>query len=260
MLKEKHVSEFLGIFSVKENPKIPLRTSRAPDIEFQVRRSLNSITILFSQKYGDIRVYTHVPSDIAKDVFYPASGKTTVSNRSGGFFMHALRSVFPGKRKEMVDDGYRSFDDESRAAIHIESVGQRIARLMHMYMISKEGTIPVEYEPNSDDSIPCMVVMGDCQHDFSQLVVFTTDQEEEIKVYFDPSRESFVPIKPIPDFFGIDERTCMICCDANINTVLMDCCHCTTCENCANSLRDGRCPICRNSVTEKIIIPIGNVS
>lgn len=49
---------------------------------------------------------------------------------------------------------------------------------------------------------------------------------------------------------------CMICCDANVSTVLLSCCHASTCESCANSLRDGKCPICRAAFTSKVILPI----
>lgn len=60
------------------------------------------------------------------------------------------------------------------------------------------------------------------------------------------------------NIYGFEDGNfeCMICCDANVNTVLMDCCHASTCETCTNSLRDGKCPICRAIFSAKVLLPV----
>jgi hypothetical protein len=75
----------------------------------------------------------------------------------------------------------------------------------------------------------------------------------------------------LPDFvaisglYGLEDNhsnECMICCDERINAVLLPCCHCALCENCAPNLRDGRCPICRVPYTGYVTLPFrteGNI-
>ncbi|KAJ1452680.1 hypothetical protein M885DRAFT_444615, partial [Pelagophyceae sp. CCMP2097] len=47
-----------------------------------------------------------------------------------------------------------------------------------------------------------------------------------------------------------DERLCAVCCDANVDTVLIPCGHALFCRSCATrAQRDSdKCPICRQRV------------
>lgn len=71
----------------------------------------------------------------------------------------------------------------------------------------------------------------------------------------------FISIQPHPGLIhivpifsqNIDE--CMVCYDANSNTVVLDCRHCCMCTGCIRHLRDNRCIVCRQNFHQYLYLP-----
>jgi hypothetical protein len=265
IIDQKHLTEFLGIFSVKENPKIQLKKLQAFSLDRSVSLTRSEDSTKLSVTFGpdsppaewNVHTYTNIPIRVLKEVFFPETSKP-LSNSRGGL-REIIKEFFCGPRKFLFqNDEYKSIDEVTSGHMPMESVGQRIDRVMRKYQVVLETGFTMDLSPDdSQRAVPFIVI---CEPPVSAIdsvaQVWLATGWEDIKVYFEPKRPTFVSFSEISDFYGIEEGTCMICCDAPITTLLMDCCHCCLCESCANSLRDGRCPICRKDVTEKIVIPI----
>jgi hypothetical protein len=195
-------------------------------------------------------VYTQVPLWVLNEVFTPTI-PLDVNKRSG--WRDLVKTLFSYREKFNSDSHYLSIPEKGT-----ESIGARIDRLLIRFRINFVPDRSFDIDSRPDDAepvVPVLVIASVPGLDkMTCLGLFTS--EESIQIHFDPSREEFMEFTPIADFYGIEDRTCTICCDRAIDTILIDCCHCATCETCANSFRDGRCPICRKSIKEKIIIPI----
>ena len=268
----KHLNEFMSIFSVKDIPKIPLRITHAIEIDSRVQSRWSPIsgTVDLSLDLAgvstvDLHIFSHVPVWVLRELF---SRETQPSDSQR--YKYSWREIFTeiifGTRKTIDRDIYISAE-ETYSSIHRNtsaSVVERMQRLFNRFEItSLQDSLQIDtHQDETDPSIPLIILSRRSYNergsdDFARLDLILG--EETITVFFDPNANSFLPFACIPSFYGIDERTCTICCDANIDTLLIDCAHCALCEGCANSLRDNRCPICRKAFTEKIIIPI-NVS
>lgn len=266
IIDRKHLTEFLGICSVKENPKIQLKKLQAFSLDplVSLTRSEDStkltVTLRPDPPHAEwiMHTYTNIPIRVLKEVFFPETSKL-LSNSRGGL-RDIIKEFFCGPRKfDFENNEYKSFDEVLTSGhTPMESVGQRIERVMRKYQVVLENGFTMDLSPDdSQRSVPFIAIYEPPVSAIDSVAqLWLATGWEDIKVYFEPQRPTFVSVSEISDFYGIEEGTCMICCDAPITTLLMDCCHCCSCESCANSLRDGRCPICRKDVTEKIVIPI----
>lgn len=265
IIEQKHLTEFLGIFSVKENPKIPLKKLHActldPFVHISRSEDLTKLSIVFGPVVPpvdwSVHAYTNIPIRVLKEVFFPETNKPDRNQRGG--LREIIVEFFRGPKKFLLeDDQYMSLDEVGSSGLSLESVDQRIDRLLRKYLVVLDSGFTMDLSPDdSPSAVPFMVILEPPASAIDQVgQIWFATCDDDVKVFFEPKRPAFFPLSEISDFYGIEERTCMICCDAPINTLLIDCCHCCSCEPCANSLRDGRCPICRKDVTEKIIIPI----
>jgi hypothetical protein len=267
----KHLTEFMAIFAVKEIPKIPLRTSRVVGMNgaFRVSRDAERQTIRFEvadpQKFSewDVKVFTQVPVWVLADVFNLEGESEHILQKENRGWMQVIRGILFGPSKDLDHDDYRDMQsDQGLRNKSRESVGQRIQRSLFRFYTPLPIDSAIEIDAQVDDSQPTVPLIMIVQRrieeqgidDLAKISLFCC--EEDIEVYADLNQSSISSWAPIPSFYGLEEKLCTICCDAPIDTLLVDCCHCATCENCTNSFRDGRCPICRRQFVEKIIIPI----
>jgi Zinc finger, C3HC4 type (RING finger) len=92
---------------------------------------------------------------------------------------------------------------------------------------------------------------------FCRLVPMTNRVEIQKQVYFPLDLQ-------ICGFYGLEASPqtveCMICCDRRVDTVLIPCCHCSLCDECAKNLRDGKCPMCRSIYGSYVVLPINSSS
>jgi len=271
-IEMKHLTELISIFSVKDIPKIPLRKTHAVEIEGVVNHSWSRETETLNIKLADpmppqleVHSFTQVPMWILHDLFVPESGAETVPSPSKSNWWIFLKEIVLGNRKIIDNDMYRSAEDSVPTSMaSAEIMIQRVHRFLARFELPQDAHV-LQLDAHRDEdefTVPFMTLSRRAndlrgRDDMARLDFFLG--EETVTVFFDPYACCFQPFATIPSFYGIDDKTCTICCDANIDTLLIDCCHCAACEACANSLRDNRCPICRNGFTEKLIIPI-NVS
>ena len=248
-LEEKHFHEFASIFAANQVPRVPLEklVISAP-FETEVSTiSPDSLHVAVRSDLGlaGVQVMRNVPIEIARDCFFPDRELNEKPS-----WRVCIRNMFSGKQE--AESGYYRFDESAPLPSHGESCGMRLDRFLSRfrYPLDVSGVFVVDVREDLDQSsVPVILLRG------SQLSIIT--KHEEITTYFRPEAESFSFFSQLPNLYGLERAgECMICCDAPIDTLLMDCCHCCTCEACANSFRDAKCPICRSTVREKIIIPI----
>lgn len=255
----KHVNEFITIFSVKDIPKKPLRKYQAVELEnvlSHVTRDDCLFVTIGDTRSLDIKVYTQVPVWVLNEVLIPTPPTEEVVRKG---WWKVVGEIFSRKRHfDSHRDSYFSIDGARHPDVSSESVESRIDRLLTRFKFKVELNREFQIDSRKDETEPVVpIVVIACRRDsHSMTYIELLTSEEVITVHFDRSRRDFSAFSCIPEFYGIEDRICTICCDAPIDTLMIDCCHCATCETCANSLRDGRCPICRKPITEKIIIPI----
>lgn len=275
-LEVKHFHEFSSIYAVAEVPRIRLKRKNVL-FECQVRvradgfRQAVASIEPFSE---DLLVFKDVPMCALADLFGTALGDTyTVQDVMIRWVVLLREVVAPSTdRKHSCDDSYRLVDDRG-IRTPITNI-QRIERALSKFscrLSSSETLLDLnrsDFDPIAH--VPLIVVTNPRALILDQMckmsLVYTSESDSILTLsgFFDPF-ESTQPSLPITLFsevssiYGFEENPapeCMICCESIVNTILIDCCHASTCEDCTNSFRNGKCPICRNSVKERIIIPV----
>ena len=67
---------------------------------------------------------------------------------------------------------------------------------------------------------------------------------------------SLVPVKPTKE--EEDRTKCKLCMDADIDSVILDCGHLVSCNQCGKKLNE--CPICRQKVAEVLqVVPVSEL-
>ena len=275
-LEVKHFYEFSSIFAVSEVPKIRLkRKNVVSEFQIRVRADGSRQAVASIEPFSeDMLVFKDVPMCALADLFGTALGDSyTVSDVMRRWVRLLREVVVPCTGlKHSCDDSYRLVDDRG-IRTPITNI-QRIERALSKF----------SYRPSSSETlldlnrsdfypslhVPLVVVTVPRAQILDQMckmsLMYTSESDSILTLsgFFDPF-ESTQPSLPITllaeldSIYGFEENPapeCMICCESIVNTLLIDCCHASTCENCTNSFRDGKCPICRNSVKEKIIIPV----
>ena len=252
----KHLNEYITIFSVKDIPKIPLKQLHAIDPN-SVVTVVNEKVQIDVEPSRSIRLYTQVPMLVLKEALLPEEDGPSDRVGRRPTWLDIVTEVLGIRRAKTVGSSLTGdvyYSIEGRRPL--ESVGKRFDRLLSRFNVSVREEFEIDSRTDSAHPVVPLVALFPFENTDGLWSMSLFHGAESLTVFFDPHRSELVAYSMIPAFYGIEEETCTICCDARIDTLLVDCFHCSTCENCANSLRDGRCPICRKSVVEKIIIPL----
>lgn len=245
-LESKHFQEFISIFAATQVPKIPLERIHVTAC-FDVNVSAlgqDSLTVHLSGSQRDMQMYRNIPLGAVRECFFPDDADKAEKQTWKGLFVNVF------SRPKKVEEGYYAFGGLQPGTSQRETCAMRIDRKLSRFRFPTDENIHVDFSVDEDHpSIPLLLISG------SQMTWVTGEGVKT--VYYRPDAEKLVFFAELANLYGLERASeCMICCDALVDTILIDCCHCCTCQACANSFRDAKCPICRSTVKEKIIIPL----
>ena len=271
-LQQKHFNEFISIFSVTEVPKIKLKRLSVP-AAFDVTISGDAAVAV--QSVGSVKVFRAVPLWVLAECVHPGSVSPPLAVNKWTQWKSLLIEIFVpavlrnhrSSKPPIFTNTYYSIDNTAASVpgtASLVSLAGRLERALHRFKdasVSGSGMLVIS-SPPAYDRVPLILLSAATGSGLFQLSIVHYSESLSLEVstvYLPSAATEQIVYAAVPSIYGFEENPfpeCMICCERPVNTLLIDCFHSSTCEECTNSFRDGKCPICRKPVMEQITIPV----